>query len=792
MNRCADRVRRYSAVGFKMSLVLLATAGLIALPVSAVTYGWGGTSSTDWSTSANWQGGSIAPTGSSYDVTMVVTNKTNNQLVYTAANGSTLYAPTSGRALRIADGANGSMAITGGLLETRGTGDFVGNSSGVSGFLLIDGGIYVSTNNTFLLGANTAAGTLTVNSGSARLATLRLWTSTGTVNLNGGTLALNTMEWQTGAATFNLNGGTLQAGRNTSAWMLSSANWICRLNGSVVFDSIDYCVTNTASLNGTGTVTKVGSGLLALNVSNTLTSVTLNEGTLTLGGSNTLSAGVTLNAGTLNINHAAALGLSAFTLNGGRIDNTSGSNIFNSQNGPINITSNFTFLGTRDLNLGTGTVTLCSNTVVTNAAKTLTFGGSVGDDGGNYGLTVAGSGMLALTGDVAIGGRVTVSGGGSLTLAGANTYTGATTVSAGLLVVANDNALGTTNNATDVGGSSALQMTNAVVENETLYLAGGGLDNRGALQAANNSTGTWNGTIILNDKSASTWTPRLGYKPAGVLIIGGPIKPGLGGQGIHLWISGEPSSGKVLISSTNNTYSGTTGIIRGTLAIGADNALPTVTALDMHPAGPADYSHFDLNGFSQTIGALFDSFATGPRVVTNSSETASLLTVNQSTATSYSGIIAGNLGLVKEGAGSLTLSGTNTYTGETSLKNGTLALGCDGALSPATALTISGGTLVPGPWRNTLQQLTVTGAGTIEIGDGSGRLEFADSSSTTWTGTLELTGTLEPNTIRFGTSATGLTPAQIDMIRVGGRRLWLELSADGYLRRITGTIFLLL
>jgi autotransporter-associated beta strand protein len=526
----------------------------------------------------------MALTGGTSDATLYITNKANNALIYTAANGSTSYT-SSLRCLRIGDGVNGSMAITGGFLETRGTGDFVGNGANGSGLLRVDGGSYLSTNGTFQLGASgTGYGTLTVDSGAARVATVNCWGAIDAINLSGGTLTLNTMTWQTGVATVNLNGGTLQAGKNTTAWLANHTNVAYKLNGNVRLDSQEFAVTNTASLNGTGTVTKVGSGLLALNVSNTVAAVTLNEGaltlsgantissgvtvnagmltmggantigsgvtlnagTLTMSGSNTISSGVTLNAGILNVNHGAALGASMFTINGGRIDNTSGSTVTNSQNGPINIYSNFTFLGSRDLNLGTGTVTLCNNLVLTNFARVLTFGGTVTDNGGNYALTVATNGTVALTGTLAIGGRVTVNG-GNLTLAGANTYTGATTVSFGTLVVAHNNALGTTNSATSTsaGASAAIQLANGVaVEGETLSLMGNGLDSRGALQAALNSTSAWNGPIILNELNVSgAWSPRLGHKATGVLSVGGPIKSGAGGLGIHLWISGDPGIG---------------------------------------------------------------------------------------------------------------------------------------------------------------------------------------------------------------------------------------------------------
>ena len=794
MKTVDDRSGRRSPAGIRHGLAWAAAAGLAAAPAWAANYHWHGSASSDWGTSANWGSNSMAPTGGTYDATLYITNRTLNRLVYSEANGNTVY--TSGaRCLRIADGSNGSLAVTGGSLETRGTGDFIGNSAG-SGLLLVDGGTYVSTNAAFNLGANNGAGTLTVSNGFARVGTLNLWCSVGTVNLVGGTLGIGTMSLTAGAglATLNLNGGTVQAWKNTGAWMLASSNWTCRLNGPVVFDTPDSYVTNAASINGSGTLTKSGAGLLALNVSNTIAAVTVKEGALSLGGSNTISGGVTLNGGTLNVNHESALGSSALAINGGRVDNITAAAVSNALGGPINIWNNFTYGGTRELNLGAGAVTMYTNLTLACLARTLTFGGTVGDGGSNYTLTVVSNGMLNLTGSLAIGGRLTVSGGGFLTLAGANSYTGATTVTgAGTLVVANSGALGTTNSTTEVAYGSVIQLLNGVaVEGESLYLSGGGTDNKGALQAALNTTSAWNGPVILNDNRISGyWSPRFGYKAGSVLSVGGPIKPGAGN---NLWISGDQGVGRVIIAGTNNTYSGITGIVRGTLALGANNALPVATTLDMHPAvASTDYSRFDLGGFSQTLASLYETSASAPRLVTNSSETASTLTLNQTANTVYAGRIDGSVSLVKDGSGSLTLGGpNNTYTGTTTLKNGTLALDASGALSPATSLTLSGGTLAAGPWTNTLQQLTVLGSCSIDVGDGTGRLEFADSSGQPWSGTLNLTGTLDVNTIRFGTSAAGLTQQQLDLIRVNGTGAWLTLGADGYLREIRGTYILVL
>jgi len=58
--------------------------------------------------------------------------------------------------------------------------------------------------------------------------------------------------------------------------------------------------------------------------------------------------------GTLNINHAQAIGTGSLTFAGAYIDNTSGSAITLANNNAQNWYGTVTFVGTKDLNLGTG------------------------------------------------------------------------------------------------------------------------------------------------------------------------------------------------------------------------------------------------------------------------------------------------------------------------------------------------------------------------------------------------------------------------------------------------------
>ena len=81
-----------------------------------------------------------------------------------------------------------------------------------------------------------------------------------------------------------------------------------------------------------------------------------------------------------------------FTINGGTIDNTTVGAI-TTLNYPQAWNGDFAFTGTRNLNLGTGAVTLNASIVVTVNANTLTAGGII--NGNSFNLTKAGTGVLS-------------------------------------------------------------------------------------------------------------------------------------------------------------------------------------------------------------------------------------------------------------------------------------------------------------------------------------------------------------------------------------------------------------
>jgi fibronectin-binding autotransporter adhesin len=190
-------------------------------------------------------------------------------------------------------------------------------------------------------------------------------------------------------------------------------------------------------------------------------------------------------------------------------------------------------------------------------------------------------------------------------------------------------------------------------------------------------------------------------------------------------------SGTFTLSGAN-TYSGTTTISNGTLQIGNGGATGTV----------------------------------GPNNIVNNSE----LVFNRSNPVGYGGIISGAGDLTQAAGGTLTLSNASTYTGDTLIESGTLALTGVGAIANAASIQISAGAVfdVSG---TTGGAMTLTGG--IISGDGAVNGGFtigngATLAPGTFIGTLTFSNalTLAPGSISsFGISKL---PTANDVAKVFG------------------------
>ncbi len=136
--------------------------------------------------------------------------------------------------------------------------------------------------------------------------------------------------------------------------------------------------------------------------------------------------------------------------------------------------------------------------------------------------------------------------------------------------------------------------------------------------------------------------------------ISGPITNGA------LTKAGSTSGGVLILSGgMANTYTGATTISAGSLRLGAANRIPDGSAVSV--SGGAT---FDLNGYSDTVGSI-----AGAGFVTLGAGT---LTAGDSSSTTFSGVMSGTGGLNKDGAGTLTISSNNTYSGATAVRGGTI------------------------------------------------------------------------------------------------------------------------
>jgi len=401
-----------------------------------------------------------------------------------------------------------------------------------------------------------------------------------TTNLNAtGSWSCSTVPTSTTAATWEstvTGANTTSLGGNVSCLgvVISNPGGLVTINSgstlSIYSSGIDMSAS-TQSFTMNNAVALAANQSWTVNTSRTLTAsgvvsgsygiTKAGAGTLTLSGTNTFTGGLTHNAGTLNINAAAALGTTAGTYTvaaSTTLDNTSGGSITTS-NYPMTINGSFTFTGTNSLNLGTAAKTLGASPTITVSANTLTIGGAIS---GSYGITKAGSGTLALT--------------------GTNTFTGGVTHNAGTLNIGAAAALGTTAGTFTLAASTTIDNT-----------SGGSLTTSNYPMTINGSF-TFTGT---NDLNLGTGAKALGATPtitvsANTLTLGGVIS---GAYGIT-----KVGSGTLALSGAN-TYSGTTTITAGTVQLNAAGVISNSSNVVMNGG---TLSTGSTSGYSETVGTL--------------------------------------------------------------------------------------------------------------------------------------------------------------------------------------------
>jgi fibronectin-binding autotransporter adhesin len=149
----------------------------------------------------------------------------------------------------------------------------------------------------------------------------------------------------------------------------------------------------------------------------------------------------------------------------------------------------------------------------------------------------------------------------------------------------------------------------------------------------------------------------------------------VGGDTAYLGFTGATGSSDSIQTISN--FSGTFSVTGGS---GGVNVLPPTSDLTMSGGT------LDFYGTSQTVNSL-----SGSGTLTNSNTGAAMLTIGGGTSTTFSGAIrngAGTMALTMDGAGTLVLSGTNTFSGGTIVNAGTLILDSPAAVLDGSSLTV--------------------------------------------------------------------------------------------------------
>jgi titin len=280
-------------------------------------------------------------------------------------------------------------------------------------------------------------------------------------------------------------------------------------------------------------------------------------------------------------------------------------------------------------------------------------------------------------------------------------------------------------------------------------------------------TGAASTDLTLGGAIADGGFPLVVVGGSGRVDLKGAIS-GTGGLIVH------DSGGTLAMSGSADTYSGVTSVQGGTLLLGKSGTavagtlvvsggtvrLSAINEIAAASAVTVNIGSFlDLNGNSNTIGFLTlngGSVVTGTGTLTLGSNvsvtgTSSIsgnlalgpatrtITVNAASTLTISAVISGASGLTKVGAGTLILSGTNTYTGTTTVNAGTLLVN---GTQTSSAISIgSSGTL---GGTGTVGSITAVSGGQLSPGINSGQ-----------TGTLTATSVTLPSGSTFNVQANG-------------------------------------
>ncbi len=366
-----------------------------------------------------------------------------------------------------------------------------------------------------------------------------------------------------------------------------------------------------------------------------------------------------------------------------------------------------------------------------------------------YSVTTTGPGKLS--GSAA----VLKQGTNILTINGAHDFTGNFTLVEGKVVIGNAGALGATNSTTIIQSNGTLDAAGQDLRTHRFVVSGSGLNGQGVIASSVQLQNCYRFVTMTND----TTFGAIGGTQWGLQSpTPGDGATNLNGNGFKLTKVG---SGDCLLKDLGETYLGDIDIFESSLAFQFSSTmgdpLKTCTVYSNGVLGLRNATTATWNKVVVINGGVMRNNETGAAAdfygpVTLNGRGEFFVTSASPPGLNMLGPIGGTGNLEKSDAGTLVLSGTNTYTGSTIISNGTVQLAATGSIGNSsniflrTSSTVFDVSAVSGFTLATGQKLsgngavngTVTANGTIAPGASVGKLTFNNDLSLAGTTLMEV------------------------------------------------------
>jgi autotransporter-associated beta strand protein len=733
------RLPRFIARNYAAAFVLaFACAHPIQIARAQVVWNNSG-GTTDFNTATNWAGNTLPGTGSiaAFTGAAVVQPNVSANITVSALNFSS--AASTGYVLSASGGAVLSLLST-----SASSGLAAVTSANSSGTNQITAPLHLAANSgQFIL--QSGAGTLQLGGlvSSATSSGLAIITSGSVVPTQANTYSGWTSIWGPGSVSVASIGNSGAAGNLGAGTTIELG--LSTLSGNLIYTGAGETTNRTVNLNGTtggASISSSGTGALVFSGNVTVSATAPGAKALTLTGTNSGANAIqgTIVNSTSGATSVVKTGAGAWTLSG-----------TNTYTGGTAINAGTLTLGSSGALGSTGTISFGGGTLQYSASNTTDYSGRFSTAASQaYKIDTNAQNVAFASALTSSGGSLTKSGAGTLTLTGGNTYTGGTTLNHGSLTLGATDTLASTGsvtiNETTAAATATLNLGNGFSQQIGALTLGGASGGSGAVNVVSIGTGstlTLGGNVTYDASAAQGAAQIFG----GSVVLGTTVTFDIAnGSSSNDLLVGSPMSGSgglvktgagtMSLAGSISGYSGGTVINQGTLSTGAGaSRLPSGGNITVNGTTLGTTTSLSLNS-SESIGAL--TFG-GTNATATSFNNVNLTTTNTltlggnvtydatnnpagATITGAIGFVAlggnrafvvgdstsaatdlsvaptitGAFSLTKEGAGTLSLAGTNTYTGGTVINAGTLTAASAGALGSTGTISFGGGTLQHG------------------------------------------------------------------------------------------------